>query len=281
VDWHSQLLVVIAVELLTSILLIAIEERMLLRKIQAAALKPILDRRSIRKFERKPISKRILEKLVEAGQRAPSNCGVQPYSLIIVDDDETRERIFDAIGREEFMEEALVWVIICCDWARPLKLFEMLEVDTELGQVYRLVHGIIDATLVAENIVTAAEMMGLGSVFVGSIWKSLQRIAQILQLPADVLPILLLCIGYPSESPPKRPRWPLRAVMHENSYIMPDEGIMRNYYREANRTLLQMNYFKKGVNSWAEHWRRKFKKEDMMLWERNLREELEKIGFLP
>jgi len=243
-------------------------------------LKPIIERKSIRKFERKPVSKRILEKLVEAGQRAPSNCGVQPYSLIVVDDVEKRELIFDAIGRQGCMEEAPVWIIICCDWARPLKLFEMLEVDTELGQTCRLVLGIIDATLVAENIVTAAEIMGLGSVFVGSVWTSPRRVAQILRLPADVLPILLLCIGYPSESPPKRPRWPLKAVMHENKYIMPDERMMRNYYREANRTLLKMNYFKKDVHSWAEHWSRKFKKKDMVLWEKNLREELKKMDFL-
>jgi len=252
-----------------------------LRRIQAAALKPLVERKSIRKFKRKPVSKRILEKLVKAGQRAPSNCGVQPYSVIIVDDDEKRERIFDAIGRQGCMEEAPVWITICCDWARPLKLFEMLEVDTELGQIYRLILGIIDATLVAENIVTAAEIMGLASVFVGSVWKSPRRIARILRLPANVLPILLLCIGYPSESPPKRPRWPLKAVMHENGYIMPDERMMRKYYREANRTLLEMNYFRKGVHSWAEHWSRKFKKEDMARWEINLREELKKMGFLP
>ena len=252
-----------------------------MRKIQAAALKPIVERKSIRKFERKPIPKRILEKLVEAGQRAPSNCGVQPYSLILVEDDEKRELIFDAIGRQGCMEEAQVWIIICCDWARPLKLFEMLEVDTELGQTYRLVLGIIDATLVAMNIVTAAEIMGLGSVFVGSVWKSPRRIAEILELPANVLPILLLCIGYPSESPPKRPRWPLKAVMHEGRYIMPDERMMRNYYREANKALLEMNYFKKGVHSWAEHWSRKFNKKDMVLYEKKLREELRKMGFLP
>ena len=252
-----------------------------MRGIQAAALKPIVERKSIRKFERKPVSKKILEKLVEAGQRAPSNCGVQPYSLIVVDDDEKRELIFDAIGRQGCMEEAPVWIIICCDWARPLKLFEMLGVDTELGQTYRLVLGIIDATLVAMNIVTAAEIMGLGSVFVGSVWRSPRRTAQILELPANVLPILLLCIGYSSEIPPKRPRWPLKAVMHKNRYIMPDERMMRNYYRGANRSLLEMNYFKKGVHSWAEHWSGKFNKKDMALYERNLRESLKKMGFLP
>lgn len=251
-----------------------------MRGMQVAALKPIIERKSVRKFERKPVSKRILEKLVEAGQRAPSNSGVQPYSLIVVDD-EKRELIFDAIGRQGCMEEAPVWIIICCDWARPLKLFEMLGVDTELGQTYKLVLGIIDATLVAMNIVTAAEIMGLGSVFVGSVWRSPRRIARILELPANVLPFLLLCIGYPSESPPKRPRWPLKAVMHENRYIMPDERMMRSYYRGANRALLEMNYFKKGVHSWAEHWSRKFNKKDMAPYEKNLRESLQKMGFLP
>jgi len=56
---------------------------------------------------------------------------------------------------------------------------------------------------------------------------------------------------------------------------------MLNYYRAANRALLEMNYFKKDVRSWAEHWSRKFKKKDMMLWEANLRDQLKKMGFLP
>jgi len=179
------------------------------------------------------------------------------------------------------MEEAPTWIIICADLARQLELFKMLRVKTKFGPLGKLIQSIVDATLAAQNMVLAAEALGLGTVFIGSVWDSMKKVAEILKVPNDVLPILILCIGYSNETPPRRPRWPRKAVLHENHYKMPSKNLMKEYYEKANKELIEMNYFSKGTNSWSEHWQKKFEPKSVQKWENTLKKDLQEIGFIP
>lgn len=193
-------------------------------------LKVLLDRKSVRKFKPTQVSREAVEQIVRTGQRAPTACRVEAYSFILVSDLEKRKQIVGAtVGHEptrRFMEEALVWIMICTDFARQIKFLEMQGLKNEFSEVSKFMLGIIDAALAAENMVIAAEALGLGSCFVGSIWTAPKGVAEILNLPENVLPVVLLCIGHPDENPQTRSRWPLEAVLHENEYNMPDERLM-------------------------------------------------------
>lgn len=240
----------------------------------------LLERRSIRRFLSKPVSDDALSKIVSAGQRAPSSCGVQTYSFIQITDRGLRDQIAALIGRQKGMD-APVWLMICIDFARPLRLFELLDLKVQFGEVSKLFNGLVDACLAGASMAIAAEELGLGSVFIGSVWGAMDRLAELLSAPRNVFPILLLCIGYPDVQPPLRPRWPMAAVLHKDRYRMfPDEDILR-YYEAANLSLSEMKYFKAGIDSLAEHWRRKFKPEEMNNWEINLRKALQFLGFMP
>lgn len=243
-------------------------------------LKCLLDRKSIRRFKDRPVPRELVEKIVRAGQNAPTGGGQQAYSFIMISDAEKKERIIQAIGRQRFMEEAPLWLMICIDWARFYGLCEMLDLEIEYGEVTKLYRGIIDAMLAAENMVIAAEALGLGSVFNGGVRSAPVELAEILRLPENVFPVVLLCIGYPDETPPPRPRWPLEAVLHENEYEMPSETLMKEYYEDANRQMLDMGYFSGRVSSWAEHWRRRFPRSTVDNTETKLRDQLRKLGFL-
>jgi nitroreductase len=206
---------------------------------------------------------------------------MQTYSFVLITDNGLREQIYKLIGKQGCMEQAPVWIIVCADMARQLKLFEVLGVKTEMGPLGKFIPSVVDAALVAENMVIAAEALGLGSVFIGSVWEALKKIADLLGLPKNVLPLVLVCLGYPSESPPLRPRWPLKAVLHENKYEMPPETLMRDYYEKANKELLEMGYFRKGIQNWAEHWQAKFPPQETKQWEENLKRDLKALGFMP
>jgi nitroreductase len=244
-------------------------------------LDTIFGRRSIRKFKRKQIPRELITQMVEAGQRAPTACGMQTYSFVLITDSRLRSEIYKLIGKQNCMEQAPIWIIVCADMARQLKLFDVLRVKTELGPLGKFIPAVVDAGLVAENMVLAAEALGLGSVFIGSVWGALKKIADLLGLPHNVLPLVLVCLGYPDESPPLRPRWPLEAVLHENRYVMPSGKLMRDYYEKANEELLEMGYFRKGIDSWAEHWQAKFPPREMKTWEEDLRRDLKALGFMP
>ncbi|MEM3004763.1 MAG: nitroreductase family protein, partial [Candidatus Bathyarchaeia archaeon] len=169
-------------------------------------LSPILERRSVRRFKPKPVSRKLLNLVVKAGQRAPTSCGAQFYSLIEIDDARKRKAIIKMTGRNRALESAPVWIFVCSDAARTTMMFRTLRIDCRLGELTRLIHSLIDASLAAENMVTAAESLGLGSVFTIYHWRALGEISKLLGLPEGVLPILLLCIGHPDERPPLRPR---------------------------------------------------------------------------
>jgi len=244
-------------------------------------LNTIFQHKSIRRFKPKKVSRKLIDLIVEAGQRAPTACGMQTYSFVLVNDSNLRKEIFRAIGRQKCMEQAPTWIVICADLARQLELFEMLGVKTEFGPLGKLIPSIVDSVLAAQNMVVAAEALGLGSVFIGSVWDSMKKVAEILQVPSNVLPILILCLGYPDETPPKRPRWPMKAVLHENCYTMPSRKQMEEYFQKANKELIKMKYFSKGIRSWAEHWQNKFDPKYVEKWENILKKDLQEMGFLP
>ena len=244
-------------------------------------LDTIFNHRSIRRFKAKKVPRKLINQIVEAGQRAPTACGMQTYSFVLITDPNVREMLFKVVGRQKCMEQAPTWIIICADMARQLELFRTLKVETDFGPLGKFIPSVIDASLAAENMILAAESLGLGTVFIGSIWDVMKKVAAILQVPKDVLPMLLLCIGYPDEMPPRRPRWPLKAVLHEDCYSMPSRRLMEQYYQKANKELVAMGYFSKGVGSWAEHWQRKFPAKGVEKWEAILKRGLTELGFLP
>jgi hypothetical protein len=206
---------------------------------------------------------------------------MQTYCFILIRDLRLRSAISKAIGEQEGMKQAPVWIVVCADMARQLELFKLLKVKTKFGPQSMLLPAVIDAALAAENMVIAAEAYGLGSVFIGSVWSDLKGMAEILKLPKKVMPIVLVCLGYPSEAPPTRPRWPLEAVLHENEYKMPSRETMTKYYGEANSRLLKMRYFSRTVQSWAEHWQRKFPPNEMDEWEEQVGRDFRALGFMP
>ncbi|MBS7623409.1 nitroreductase family protein, partial [Candidatus Bathyarchaeota archaeon] len=198
-----------------------------------------------------------------------------------VNDFRKRKAIIKTTGRNRALESAPVWIFVCCDAARAAMMFRTLRIDCRLGELTRLIHSLIDASLAAENMVTAAESVGLGSVFTIYHWKALGEVSKLLGLPVGVLPILLLCIGHPDEKPPLRPRLSTSIIHHRNRYRLPTRQVLLREYGKSNRSLVQMGYFAGGVKDLAEHWKRKFRSEEMASKEKRIRMELQRLGFLP
>ncbi len=246
---------------------------------EKSSLDQIFKRKSIRKFKSKKIPKKIIKNIIEAGQNAPTGGGTQVYSLIVVSDQMKKDSISKLLGRQQFMTDESLWIMICIDWARQYKLWEMLGLDIKFGETAKLWRGLMDAMLVAENLVIAAEIYGLGSCFNGGVRMRMTDISDLLKLPENVLPVLLLCIGFPDEDPPARPRWPIEAILHENEYKMPSIQTMRKFYDESNVRLKDMEYFREGVYSWAEHWKYRFSEKGNEILEERLRDQLKELGF--
>ncbi|MGQ9506265.1 MAG: nitroreductase family protein [Candidatus Bathycorpusculaceae bacterium] len=244
------------------------------------------NRRSIRKFSSKSVPEEIVQKIVEAGQRAPSACNLQTYSIIWVKDAETKEKILDVCWASNQMKNVPVVFVICADFRRLRRTLDFLKADhclkKEGGYAIKLM-SIIDASLVAENMTMAAECLGLGSVYLGGALAN-KEVISLLKLPEGVLPLTLLCVGYPEEEPPTRPRLPLSTILHVDGYRNPSDEEIRMFLEHMGNALAKEGYYQKYSNQkpsyrYSNHIKNKTATKPMQKADAEMLQVLKETGF--
>lgn len=187
--------------------------------VRDSLLSVILERASARSFDKdKEISKEDLRKILMAGIRAPSAGNIQPRTFIFVKDEEIKEKLYTLCENQEFMKAAPIWIVVCLDLHRHLKAAKLTGVDYDFTGILPYTFGVLDAALSLENMVIAAEALGLRSVIIGSIIEHPQMVKEILNLPEHCLALSILCIGHPKEKPKRREKWSYRVIVCKNSY---------------------------------------------------------------
>jgi nitroreductase len=247
--------------------------------VENLVLKSMLNRRSVRKYKAEQPSDEVIEAIVRAGQQAPF--ASQLYSVLL-----TRKK------KGPF--GAPLWFTICVDLYKLQRFMKIRGWEVVTNDLSLLFFGIQDAAYMAENMVIAAESLGLGSCFLGNATYLADRIAREFKLPLRVLPLVGLVMGYPAENIPPRPRYPLWFTLFEDEYpefsddqvaeamkVMDEGYLAQGYYRkqkakirletERQETFTYDNY------SWTEHISRKWGQ-----WyhsPKELLDQLQKRGF--
>ncbi len=173
---------------------------------------------SVRRYEERPIPRDLLERLIACGQSASSSSFVQAYSLVRVTDAGKRRIIAEAAGGQRWVVEAAEFLVICADLQRLDHACRISCAGELEGWTEHFLIATVDAALMAQNLMLAAESEGLGGVFIGGIRNNPQPVADCLELPELVYPAFGLCLGWPAERHPVKPRLPVAAVLHENRY---------------------------------------------------------------
>jgi len=173
---------------------------------------------SVRRYKDEPISKEVVEELVGAGQHAASSHFVQSYSVIHVTDTEKRGQLAElSKNRRQFYTAGAV-LVFCIDYSRLEHAAKLLNRSIDYSTAENVLVGAIDVGLFAQNVAIAAESKGYGICFIGGVRNAAQEISDILGLPKGVAPMFGMSIGVPNEANEVKPRLPLEAVLHENSY---------------------------------------------------------------
>jgi nitroreductase len=221
----------------------------------------MLNRKSIRKYTDEVPSEETLHEVVRAGQQAPF--AAQACSLLL-----TRER-------KKIPFHAPLYFIICGDFHKlelimAKRNWRMISNDLEL-----LVFSMLDATLMAENLIIAAESVGMGSCCIGMEAEYIESIRKKYELPERVLPLMGLTMGYPDEDAPPRPRYPLDFFLFEDKYpkftdrqieramAVMDEGYMAQDYYSGSNLMIKLEGDRPETHTfdtygWTEHMARKW-----------------------
>ncbi|KIL46740.1 oxygen-insensitive NADPH nitroreductase [Jeotgalibacillus soli] len=183
-------------------------------------IETILNHRSIRKFKDQPLTEEQIHTIVKAAQAASTSSFIQAYSIIGVTDQEKKEQLAKFAGGQSYVANTGHFFVFCADLYRHSLLGEFQDVDVlpSIESTEKFMVTIIDAALAAQNAALAAESMGLGICYIGGIRNSLEEVSEILETPDYVVPLFGLTVGVPDQTSSAKPRLPVSAIYHENTY---------------------------------------------------------------
>lgn len=181
-----------------------------------------LRHRSVRKFLPGEVTQAQVNLIVAAAQSASQSSNLQVWSVIAVRDHARKQRISELLGGHPYIEHCSVFLVWTADFNRSTRIVEArhgTEVDT-IGYLENTLVSFVDSGIAGQNALLAAESLGLGGVFVGSVRNSPLDLAAELDLPEYVFPVVGLAIGVPdpAEQASTKPRLPQRAVLHHEQY---------------------------------------------------------------
>lgn len=208
-------------------------------------LDTILGHRSIRRFSDQPISTEVLNTILEAGRAASSSSFMQTVHIIRVTDPSIREALRTIGSNQRYIAESPEFLVFCMDFAKHKHI--ALDAQTDWTEVSLI--GAINAGIMAQNVLLAAESLGLGGVYIGCLRNDARQVSELLGLPNFVMPLFGMCLGYPAQDPMFRPRLPLPSIVSENRYTPIDDNTLQTY----NETV--KTYYKERSNldlDWAQ-----------------------------
>lgn len=178
-----------------------------------------LGHRTIRAFTDEPVSDKELTTLFEVARHTASSSFLQQITILRITDPAVREELHAASGQPYVGGDRGELLVFVADQYRNSRIRAEGGGDAApLRTVNLLLTALHDALLSAQNLVVAAESMGLGTCYLGSIHADPRRVVRALNLPELTFPVLGLLIGHPAQSPQFKPRLPLKAVVAENTY---------------------------------------------------------------
>lgn len=170
---------------------------------QLAAYNNIMTRTSIRSWQDKDVEQEKVEMLLRAGMAAPTAVNRQPWHFVVLNKRESIGLL--ATGRGGGMvRKAPLAIVVCGD------MNNALEGDAREFWVQ-------DASAATENILLAANALGLGAVWTGAypIGERVDGISKVLDLPANQVPLCVILIGYPAENPTPKDKWKPEKVTYK------------------------------------------------------------------
>ena len=170
-------------------------------------LEAIKERRSIRAYTDEEVSERDVERLIEAARCAPSAGNIQPWAFVVVKEVETKRKLSSAALNQTYIQEAPVVIVVCADLIRSSR-----------GYGSRGVHlySIQDTAAATQNILLAAQELGLATCWVGAFHED--EVAKAVKAPRNLRPVAMVAVGYPAERPVAPQKRSFNEIVHYGTF---------------------------------------------------------------
>lgn len=151
-------------------------------------LQTIRNRKSVRTFSEKEVSKKEIEVLLKAAMSAPSSKNIQPWSFYVIRNKATMQKLADGLPYAKMLPKASVVIVVCGDNTKGVT-----NPDQSLNWA-------LDCSAATQNLLLAAESIGLGATWTGVFPYSdrVKAVKDVLKLPENIIPLNAIPIGYPA-----------------------------------------------------------------------------------
>ncbi len=175
----------------------------------------IKTRRSVRKFSDKKLEPGMLEKIIEAGNSAPSHCNTQGWKFIFIDNEKIKEKIFNA-GGSYAIKNAPYGILVLY--------------NTTLSDNLEYKDWIQSASAAMQNMLLTIHDLGLGGCWICHL-PNKKTLRKILSVPGGYSPIAYLIFGYPAQDLKPMPRQhSVKEILSYNKFIWPKEKMPLKIY---------------------------------------------------
>ena len=173
---------------------------------------------SVRDYKPDPVPVEMVESIVAAAQRTSTSSNLQTYSVVAVAGEEKRRRLSELCANQKQVTQAPIFLAWCADLSRLDRVCHMRGYEQVTDYVENFLVAAVDAVITAQTAALAAESLGLGVCYIGSIRNHPREVIDLLALPRLVFPVTGLTLGWPASRPILRPRLSLEAMLHWESY---------------------------------------------------------------
>ena len=165
-------------------------------------------RRSVRRFQEKPVPRETIVELLDMARWAP-HAG-ECWRFVVVQEEEGRRQLA-AAARQQWMASAPVIVVVGADLMERPEIAGRWDVYK-----FREIFPVQDTAAAIQNLMLTAVEHGLGTCWIGSFNEG--DVARIVGLPFVVRPLAMVVVGYPADEPKERKRRPLEEVVFWDAY---------------------------------------------------------------
>lgn len=200
-----------------------------------AVIQSLYDRKSVRAFLDREIPEEEVRLILRAAAEAPTAGNQQLYTVLRITDPEKKRRLSLSCDNQPFIEKAPLVLVFCADCLKWYHAYLAAGCAPRLPDVGDLLLAVSDTNIAAQNAVTAAWALGIGSCYIGDIMENMETQREILSLPRYVFPAAMVVFGYPTSQQRDRvkpARFDLRYTVQENAYHVLTEEELRRMFAE-------------------------------------------------
>ena len=178
----------------------------------------LLRRHSFRKFTSQKVDDGLLKEMLTKAART-STCGnMQLYSVVITKDEDVKKKLGPAHFCQPAFVNAPVILTFCADYNRFTKWCEHNNATPGYDNLESFMSASVDTIALAQTFSLLAEEAGLGLCYLGTTTYNPKQVAEALNLPKLVFPVVTLALGYPEGEPELTDRIAVDGFIHEQQY---------------------------------------------------------------